>query len=79
MKDCQGGTSCHASFYDILTLTLCCLFLVVPARAQQSPSVPPDDPRLFHAFFLNSGAQNIFTINTAYAARMVALRATVGQ
>jgi hypothetical protein len=77
MKIVGCRTSFHASFYDILTLTLCCLFLLFPARAQPSPSVPPDGPRLFHALVLDSGAQNILAVNTADAAKDLALRATV--
>ena len=42
-------------------------------------AIPPDDARLFHALFLNPGAQKTIAVNAVDAVKVLALSVTAAQ
>ena len=64
---------------QLIAFCVVCLFHAPVVYGQRNPPFPPDDPKLFHAFFLNPPVQQQAHINAADVPQVIALAHTAAQ
>jgi hypothetical protein len=64
---------------QLIAFCVVCFIHAAVAYAQRNPQFPPDDPKLFHAFFLNPSVQQQAHINAADVPQVIALAHTAAQ
>jgi hypothetical protein len=64
---------------QLIAFCVVCLTHAAAVYAQRNPQYPPDDPKLFHAFFLNPSVQQQAHINPADVPQVIALAHAAAQ